>query len=269
MSESPEPTLAEATLPSGWVAVYPAAQPSGYAALTPEQRSHWEAMAAEFLNRWTGQRFGLSEVKLIPCYRPLRPTTFQGLGPRTGGRRWFAYGAPWRLWCSACGQTCSCLAPYGIRLPGPVHEVLEVTIDGVTVAPESYELRRYGHLVRIDGDRWPAFRSLTPRQEHEGLGWRVRYVRGEPLPSAGGVALGILAIEFWKAYAGDRSCQLPTRLSSITREGVSVTVLDTFEDLQEGHTGIWAVDSWIASVIHAPQRPVIASPDVARPRIVP
>lgn len=268
MSQSPV-GLGAVTLPAGWEAVYAASQPEGFKSLTPEERAYWESVAAEYLWRWTGGRFGLAEVTLIPCFRTQRPSTFKGMGPYTSERYLYAYGLGARLLCVTCGRACRCAGGfYGIVLPGPVHEVRKVTLDGEELPASSWTLRDGGNLVRIDGKRWPFIRSLTPRQEEEGLGWQISYVRGEPLPNPGAVALGILAIEFWKGYAGDRSCQLPERLTSVTREGVTVTVLDTFDDLDSGHTGIWLVDSWVASVIRTPLPTVIDSPDMHRPRFL-
>lgn len=263
-----DPVTAPVALPGGWRAAYAVSQPPGYASLSAEERSLWESLAAEYLHRWTGRRFGLTPTRLRPIFKEQRPSTFRGAGPGTA-RRWYSQGSSLSISCGRCGRTCACSSPYSIILPGPVHSVESVTIDGVALPEGAYQMQGRT-LTRIDGSRWPAYSYLTPQQEASGRGWEVNYTRGAALPDPGAIAVGTLAIEFWKAYTGDRDCQLPTRLSSITREGVSVTVLDTFEDLDgSGHTGIWLVDSWVASVTKTPLAPVVASPDLHGPRIMP
>jgi hypothetical protein len=69
-----------------------------------------------------------------------------------------------------------------------------------------------------------------------------------------------------KALINDRTCGLPQRIQNITRQDVSVTVLDSFEGIDEGHTGIWVVDSWIASVTKPLQFSSVTTPETHRRR---
>ena len=62
------------------------------------------------------------------------------------------------------------------------------------------------------------------------------------------VAAGVLALELAKAACMDRDCALPARLQTVTRQGVTVQVQDDFDEMQEGRTGIWLVDSWVTSI---------------------
>src|SRR3546814_4772015 len=50
------------------------------------------------------------------------------------------------------------------------------------------------------------------------------------------ISAGRLANELAKAACNDKSCGLPQRVQSITRQGVTVAVLDSFDDIDTGHT---------------------------------
>ena len=57
-----------------------------------------------------------------------------------------------------------------------------------------------------------------------------------------------LASEYVKASTGAPGCKLPERITSITRQGVSWTVLDPQGFFDAGRTGIVAIDHWITAV---------------------
>jgi hypothetical protein len=97
--------------------------------------------------------------------------------------------------------------------------------------------------------------------------WSVTYQQGKPVPVGGQIAAGLLACELAKAACGDKSCGLPQRVQSITRQGVTVAVLDAFDDIDTGHTGIWLIDSWVASVTKRPRRWRVLSPDRRQPTV--
>ena len=56
-----------------------------------------------------------------------------------------------------------------------------------------------------------------------------------------------LAVEYGKAAQGN-PCALPERITSVTRQGVSWTVLDPQDFLDKGYTGMSRVDHWLAAV---------------------
>lgn len=78
--------------------------------------------------------------------------------------------------------------------------------------------------------------------------FQVTYMRGIDVPMGGQVAAGRLACELAKAACGDNTCALPKRVQTITRQGVTVGLLDSFDDVDKGRTGIWLIDSWVASM---------------------
>ena len=62
------------------------------------------------------------------------------------------------------------------------------------------------------------------------------------------------------------ACLLPDRVTSISRQGVSFTILDPQNFLKEGRTGLYNVDLFIKSVnpVNALKKAKIFSPDVPK-----
>lgn len=247
----------------------------GYWASTDDEtRDRWERVAVDYLRRWSGQQFGLCESVVRPCRQDCPgagASTF--LGPGVLG----SVGAPWtpvlsggqwlNVGCGSCLGPCACTHVASLRLDGPVDSIISITLDGNTLPPTAYRVEDHRYLIRHDGGEWPICQDYAA-ETGEGV-FEIRYRRGLPVPLGGQIAAGILAIEFSKAANRDKTCQLPQRLSSITRQGVTIDVLDTFDDIDTGHTGIWLVDSWVASVTQPRNtRSRVYSPDLqpARPR---
>src|SRR5690606_40707127 len=67
------------------------------------------------------------------------------------------------------------------------------------------------------------------------------------VPEAGVLAAEVLACELAKSWAGTGSCRLPKRVQNIVREGVTMTVMDQFEFLDDGMFGVYEVDTFIAT----------------------
>jgi hypothetical protein len=133
------------------------------------------------------------------------------------------------------------------------------TIQSVTVGGEAFVgYRQQGSwLHRIDGKPWVGAEVV------------VTYRWGVAPPTAGKVHAVNYALELGKAIAGDTSCRLPKRVVSLTRQGVSMALIDPQRYLEQGKLGIVEIDQWLAAVNpHAvPERASIWSPDV--PRAVP
>jgi hypothetical protein len=219
-----------------------------------------EDMATELLWRWTGRQFGLMEATVRPCRQGCR----EG-GP--GLRRWTPalVGGRWmNLGCggAACLDACGC-GPDGttIAFERAVYDVTEVRVGGAALAPEAYRVDEHRLLVRQDGGRWPYCQDMSLPAGEEGT-WDVTVRVGAPVPAGGRVAAGRLACELAKAIVGDKGCALPQRVQTVTRQGVTVAMMiDQFEDLDKGKTGIWLVDSWVASVTKPDIGFSVASPD--------
>lgn len=220
-------------------------------------RATVEAMAVSYLWNWTGKRLGLCEAKVRPARQDCQRTVYAGeSGSGLGTWSW----SPMSVGCGSCAQECGCSRVISIRLPGPINTVTEVRVDGDVLAPAAYRVENGKRLVRQDGGSWPVCNDLDAPDTAPGT-WSVTYRQGVPVPEGGRVAAGVLACEFAKALSQSNDCRLPQRIQTVTREGVTVGVLDPFDGISEGRTGIWLIDSWVASVTHAPARSTVHSPD--------
>jgi hypothetical protein len=82
------------------------------------------------------------------------------------------------------------------------------------------------------------------------------------------MAARTLAIEFAKLWAGDEDCALPQRVTSISRQGVSYTLLDSQDFIDDVRTGLYAVDLFLktSNPDKARARARVFTPDVPRAR---
>ena len=127
----------------------------------------------------------------------------------------------------------------------PVLSVESVEIDGQILDPASYSLRNNAYIVRKGSHQW----VLDPDREI-----LVTYTHGTRPPEAGRQAAARLANEIILWYMGDSRCALPERITSVSRQGVSYTILDPQDFIGQGRTGIYSVDSFIAAVNPDKQR---------------
>lgn len=149
-------------------------------------------------------------------------------------------------------------APAAVRLPRPdVTAVLSVTVDGAAFTGWALD---GSWLARTDGPPWPVCRDRTS----------VTYRFGRTPPDAGKAACVELASELGRAASTspDRPCQLPKRVASITRQGITFAALDDMAFLDKGLTGLYTVDTWIRSVNPKgrTQEATVWSPDLPRAR---
>lgn len=137
----------------------------------------------------------------------------------------------------------------------PVLSVEKVSVNGIDLDPSEYELRNNSFITRVDNQVWSvtATNNLT-----------VTYRFGTPPPSVGKYAAIMLANEFILAKTSPEDCSLPSRVTSVSRQGVSYTILDPQTYISEGKTGIYEVDLFInaANPLKAKKRPKVYSPDV-------
>ena len=215
----------------------------------------YERMAVDYLWNWTAQQFGTCTIAVRPCRRNCWVPG-----------RWPFHAAPYggrvlEVGCGVCGDTCGCSFTHQITLDGPAGHVEQVLIDGAVLDPSAYTLQNERYLVRTDGGQWPTCQDLAADTTQPGT-WEITYTIGSPVPVGGQIAAGVLARELAKAACNDTTCKLPQRIQSITRQGVAI-IMDTFQDLEKGGTGIWLIDSWVSSVTKAPTRSRVYSPDVS------
>jgi hypothetical protein len=145
-----------------------------------------------------------------------------------------------------------------IKLRGrPVTKIHAVrTRDGRILDPGSYYLVDHSTLQASAGVPW------TP------CNVEVTYTYGSTVPTAGKMAARTLAMEFAKLWSGDDDCILPQRVTSIARQGVTYTLLDSQDFIDDMRTGVYAIDLFLKSVNpdKARAKSRVFSPDVPRAR---
>lgn len=201
--------------------------------------------ASHLLYLASGQQFpGVCEAYVRPC---LGCQGAQFLAYASGGSRPLPTSrlTPWS--CSCNGTVGACVAA-GVALAGdPVREVTEVKVDGTVLNAGDYRLVRdpaLGAVLLRVGASWPAHQDMTLEDTEEGT-WSVAYTFGNGPDPAGMAAVGALACELAAACTEGMECRLPSRLQTLSREGVTMTVLD---DVTDGKFGLDEVDRWVAGV---------------------
>lgn len=128
--------------------------------------------------------------------------------------------------------------------------------DGEIVPPSDYYLADHSTIQFISGSLWDPYDL------------EVTYTYGAPPPTAGKMAARVFARELCKSWDGDPDCALPARVTSITRQGVSYTVLDNQDFIAELRTGVYEVDLFLktANPDKARARSRVFSPDLPRAR---
>lgn len=141
-----------------------------------------------------------------------------------------------------------------LRLKGkPVDQVLAVRVgaDKTPLTDEEYYLANNATVVLL--------RPITGEIE-------VTYKFGTMPPIAGRMAARVLAQQFALLWSGSDECELPSRVSSVTRQGMSYTILDQQDFIAELRTGVYAVDLFLKTVNpdSARRKSKVFSPDIAR-----
>lgn len=226
------------------------------------------AMEYGALTVWaaTGRRFGLCERTVRPCGRTSSATNAP-YGYYWAAGTWLPYifGGVWRN-CSGCDITtlgcCSCEPRCQVYLPGPIYSIpaTGITIGSEIIPIDSWRVDDTKWLVRTDGDCWPECQDFNT--DSGDTFFQVTYFKGQPVPNVLLRAAGELACEWARACAG-ADCRLPQRVTSISRQGVSVSMSDMDALLRDGLTGIPTVDQVILrfNPYRLPSKMNIASPD--------
>lgn len=207
--------------------------------------------------RWPGE-----------CADTVRPC-----GERHDRAKWY----PTHRTVPVCGcrssRECGCRRLSEIRLPGyPVTSIGQVTIDGDIIDPANYRVDDWRYLTWLDPDGetgrggWPC--CADPRRGiDEDDSFSVTYTYGLGPPLGGVQAAATLGCQLALACVPDAKCQLPKRITTITRSGVSLAVLDPLSLFKDGLTGIASVDLWVASTfLGSARRPAtVVVPGRGRP----
>lgn len=215
----------------------------------------------------TGRRFGL-------CERTVRPCGQQCSGC-TNGYYWsegtwvpYVFNGEWRN-CGCGTGCCSCEPAHQVWLPGSVASipVTGVSVGGVVIDPASWRIDNGEWLVRTDGESWPRCQDFNV-DSGDGI-FTVTYLAGLPVPDVLLRAAGEMACEYAKSCSG-AECRLPSRVQSLTRQGMTVSMVDIDSLLSRGLTGVQTVDQVITSFnpYGLRSRMKILSPDLPTVRYV-
>lgn len=151
--------------------------------------------------------------------------------------------------CGPCGchDRCSCRPSQIVLEPQPAVAVTQVLIDGEILPETEYRLDPGSRLVRLNGETWPCCQDLSlPSTEEET--YEIEFTYGQVPPVAGKRAAEILACELAKSCTPGTECRLPARVTSITRQGVSMALLDPQDFLNDGRTGLYDIDLFLRAV---------------------
>lgn len=244
-----------------------------------------QTAAAEFgaLSVWaaTGRRFGACLRTVRPCGKDCEDNYGWGSGLYWSEGVWFPYILN-GVWRNCCATGCHrCRPGNQVWLTPPVSGIVEVKFsDGTILDPSTYRVDDYQWLVRqgpnLENDPITATDGGFPRNNNYNFPvsgplaptdfqhvWEVSYLWGRAVPGILTRVAGELACE-WARNCVGAACRLPQRVTSIARQGVTVSLADVDQLLQNGLTGLTTVDSVIQrfNPSRLPSRMQIASPDL-------
>ena len=211
----------------------------------------WMQVASDLLFELSGQRFpGICTDTVRPCAQNCHDDSARYYGDlvETSLTSWSWFGT-----CGCGGDACGCTTLSELTLTGwPLVSIEEVLIDGAILDPSRYRIDDWRRLVRLrdDGsispDAWPTCQQLDLATTEEDT-FQIEFTYGQAPPAAGVAAAASLGCQLALACAGSGDCRLPQRVQSITRQGVSMVLLDPFTFFDDGRTGLYDVDLFLAA----------------------
>lgn len=138
---------------------------------------------------------------------------------------------------TTAGGGCGCTGTIGgrhmrLRLRGtPVRHVSQVKKGDTVLDASQYKI--------VNGSTL----QLT-NTSMDVCGLEISYTYGVTVPVSGQRAARSMAQEFVKGWSGEE-CLLPDRVTNVSREGISFTIMDKQDFLDEGRTGIYEVDLFL------------------------
>ena len=122
-----------------------------------------------------------------------------------------------------------------IKLRGkPVQEIhlVRSIYTGTIIEPDTYYVAEHASIIAYKGTPWPPGNL------------EITYTYGMKPPVAGRQAARVFATELINLWEGN-DCALPDRITSISRQGVSYTVLDNQDFLDNMRIGIYSIDLFL------------------------
>ncbi|QBZ73510.1 head-to-tail adaptor [Streptomyces phage Mischief19] len=258
---------------------------------TEETIAKWQRVASDYLRAMTGNHYGQScPVIVRPCYGSCNGSSGDGWwfsGPLPLG-----YSGPFypyrggdgllRNWrgCGCKTDLCHCGAELcRLPLPGPIHTVNSIYINGVLLPNDHYTIQDARWLVRANppgndpldpllGTCWPECQDYTNPVLVGADGnhtFAVEYTTGVGEPPILRAAMSSLTAHFIRGCDGC-GCGVGTRqnLSRMSRQGVDLEFADAQQVFTDGRTGIELVD-WAIRALNPsglPRAMRVLSPDM-------
>lgn len=234
---------------------------------TPADRIQFmNRVASDYLWAMTGRRLGPSCPVTV---RPCRKSCFdsygygrflnQGQYQSTGG--WIPYmvdGQMRNATLCGCARECHCGPELcEIDLPGPVYDIVQVTIDGLVVPSDTYRVDDARYLTRVNNALnfpdevrcWPTCQDLTERDSAENT-FAVTYRTGLNLSGIATLAVTELTAHLIRGCGAGCGCGVGVsqNLQRVSRQGVDLEFADASQVFTDGRTGIEVVDWFIRSM---------------------
>jgi hypothetical protein len=177
---------------------------------------------------------------------------------------------PWmsRGYVGAGGLRCACLSK--VTLAGvPVREIIAVKVDGAFLTSADYRLDYQRDLIRMRDVAaptvpvaWPARQILDLPNTEENT-WSVTYTYGADPPQMAVTAAKELGCEIYKMCSGADDCQIPSGVTKVVRQGVTLDRSALATALAAGAVGLASVDLFLGTYNpdQLPQRSAVWSPD--------
>jgi hypothetical protein len=210
--------------------------------------------ATENLWRFSGRQYGgLCVDRVRPCIGV--NCLYDGVVTLDGLSNGYRYSYPsiptrrsgeWRNIPLCAGGRCHLPC---IVLPGPVHSILQVLVDGVVLDPSRYEIAGHRQLCRTDGDKWPCHQDMSLDATETGT-FEVTWTRGTPVPDVAKRMARIYALRRLLPMICEANDCNPAaeNVEIMSADGVTVDFLDTNDETRHMRTGIPVVDEWLNSV---------------------
>lgn len=166
------------------------------------------------------------------------------------------------------GNRCGCLSI--VTLAGvPVREIIAVKVDGAFLTSADYRLDYSRDLIRMRDVAeprtpvaWPTAQILDlPNTEADT--WSVTYTYGQDPPQMAVTAAQELGCEIYKMCTDADDCQIPSGVTKVVRQGVTLDRSALATALAAGAVGLASVDLFLGTYNpdKLPQRSAVWSPD--------
>lgn len=215
--------------------------------MTVEEAEPFVAEANETMYVLTGRQYpGACQATV----RPVRQCLQVPLSPGWGASLWGAYDTYTAPWPSLLGVPECCTDGDPIPLSAPVRSVDSVFIDGAPFYDWYLDGNR---LRRTDGRRWPDYRKVW-LPDTEDKTFSIVYTFGPDSPRLLTTASLELAVQLYFDSVSSSDCQLPPATSSVSSQGITMTLSERVEQAREAGRVLPAINNALGTLNPSNQR---------------